>query len=598
MSLIGILAAAWVLGGLILARLWPGGDPTGTVLRMLAGISAAALLTLAAGSYSLNLAQALLYGTGFAGLAWELTRKEKTDTVWPTVTWPVSYFERACAGAVGLSLFFAFLSALAPVTGWDAAVAHLALPQDYVRAGQIVLNPGNVYSGYPQFMHGLYAVALAGGGETSATLINWTMAALACAAIFRLGCALDGPRTGWLAAAMLATAPIFLDQADNPSIDLAFTALVLGAMVALARFFETERWGTLILAALLAGSACGVRHTGYVVCVLLTVGVLIGPGSKQFRSALLFAAVALLCMLPWMVRSWLVAGNPFFPFLGNVFSSPIVHVGVSDFGAHETVGKTGGVGILALLRFPWDIVMRPGDYDGWSKSPGGLVLALGVPGLVLGGYGARALGVFGAAGGVFFFFFQRFARYLLPFFAPIYVVAALGVNRFGRGKRLVLAMVAVYIVYGLTIHAAAVHFKVPAAFRAESRSDYLHRRVERYAAFDYVNTHCNDGGAVLTVDQRSYYLDPPAFQNHWDMQQLITMPPLWQYYWLYDRGIRYVMVPVEFVEESGALRPLAPVFDAWRKDKTHFTLLEKLTIPRPSGGLEHVEIYRFEFEEE
>ena len=87
--------------------------------------------------------------------------------------------------------------------------------------------------------------------------------------------------------------------------------------------------------------------------------------------------------------------------------SPIDHIAITAPGTHESIDRARGISFVALLRFPWDIIMRPQDYDGWSKSPGGMVLILGLPGLFLGGWRARILGAYSALGGGLFFFFQR-----------------------------------------------------------------------------------------------------------------------------------------------------------------------------------------------
>ena len=83
--------------------------------------------------------------------------------------------------------------------------------------------------------------------------------------------------------AILATAPIFMDQAGGVGIDLPFTAFIVLALAALATWRDTQlnRW--LLIAALLAGSACGIRHTGVLTSVLLGVGVLMIAPEQRMR---------------------------------------------------------------------------------------------------------------------------------------------------------------------------------------------------------------------------------------------------------------------------------------------------------------------------
>ncbi len=98
----------------------------------------------------------------------------------------------------------------------------------------------------------------------------------------------------------------------------------------------------------------------------------------------------------------------------------------------------------------------------------------------------------------------------------------------------------------------------------------------------------------MTADQRSYYLDAPAYQNHWGMKRLAALPYAKQLRWLEEHGIRYVMVPMDYLARSGAISELRPMFDAWAQDDGHFALMERLVLPDPRGeGVQRVEFYRF-----
>lgn len=594
MGLLAILGGAWLSGGWLARR---AGLPPTVEARLVAALAASAALTpllAALAAWSLPGAQAALAVLVGALLLAPRPGAAGTGPAPPPVSEPWSPFERVCAAAVGLSLAATLLSALAPATAWDAAVAHLALPADYARLGRMVPNPGNVYSGYPHFAHTLFALAHYPGLEKSTTLFAWSLGALACLAAGVLGARVAGRRVGWIAAAILATAPVFVDQGGAVGVDLVFAAYTAAALCALFAWRDTRHAPWLWMAALIAGASCGIRHTGLLAALFLALAVPFAARDRRARHAAVFGAAAFAAAAPWLLRAWWVTGNPVFPFLAEWFPSPAFpHIGITALGAHETVARGGGIGIAGLLRFPWDIVMRPAQFDGWSKSPGVLVLALGLPGLVVGGPRARALGIFSVAGIAAFYAFQRFARYLLPFFLPMMVVAAVAAERIRPLRWPVRALLAATFAHGLLLHAAAIHFKVPVTLGMQSRDEYLTQRIERYPAFQWANRHLNDGGVLLTVDQRSYYLDPPAFQNHWAMNALAEMPPEAQRAWLAARGIRHLMIPMGLLAESHALAPFRGVVDAWRRDTAHFERLETIHVPRRDGGTERVEFYRF-----
>lgn len=596
MSLLIILIAAWGAGSLVLARL-PLADPVvACCFRLLAGLAVAALIALAVGSVSLMAAWSAL--TALAALTvLRSLRIPSTGPGWTDAFAGLSPIEKGAIAAMLSAWVLTLLGALAPATGWDGAVAHLALPAAYDRLGHIAIQPGNVYSGYPHAVHALYAVAYLGQRELPASLLNWTFGALACGAVYSLGRQIGTRQTGLVAAAILATAPVFMDQAGNISIDLAFVAFSTAALAAAFAWAARGETGWIALAGALAGASCGVRHTGYLVCLLLALGIgalTLYRRNDRGVTLLCFCAVTILAASPWLFRSWLVTGNPFFPMLLSWFPpAPIDHIAVSAPGIHESIAGSTGLGLLPLLRFPWDIIMRPALFDGWNKSPGGLVLILGVPGLVLGGARAWWLGGFSAAGGFAFFYFQRLARYLLPFFTPMMVVAALAVERFTRGRWIVLAALFGAFAYGLVLHAAAIHFKIPVLLGRETRAEYLRERVERFEAFEFANRTLA-GGTVLTLDQRSYYLYMPTFQNHWSLKRIATEPLEAQLRWLKEQGIRYVMVPEDFIKHSGALSgEIAAMIDSWSRTPAHFALVAPpLQLPRRNGGgVEQVAFY-------
>jgi hypothetical protein len=240
--------------------------------------------------------------------------------------------------------------------------------------------------------------------------------------------------------------------------------------------------------------------------------------------------------------------------------------------------------------------MRPSDFDGWNKSPGGLVLALGIPGLLLGGRAAWTLGGFSIFGGAVFYFFQRFARYLLPFFGPMMIVAAAVPNRSRRLRWIALAVLFASGVAGLGLHAAALSVKLPVIIGKVDRDTYLAARVERYEAFAHANQIWQRGGKILSLDQRTYYLDPPSYQNHWGLIETRSMPLADQVAWLRAQGIAYVLLPLDFVRESGVLRDeLMPMLQAWRNAPEYFTLVHTMQTPRRDAkGLETIEFYALE----
>jgi hypothetical protein len=253
-----------------------------------------------------------------------------------------------------------------------------------------------------------------------------------------------------------------------------------------------------------------------------------------------------------------------------------------------------GLSLIDLMRFPWDLIMHPDRYDGWAKSPGGLVLLLGPPGFFLGSRKARLLGAFSIAGGVVFFYFQRLARYILPFFTPMMVLAGVAACRLDRLRKPISILLVVTFLFGLALGAASISFKIPVALGFESREDYLSRRVERYEVFQWLNENLSEDTTVLTFDPRGYFIDRSTYQNFEILQVLRPMTLPEQAAWLHERGIGYVVYPVAYFEESPWFYEEGYLDDIerWKSAPGFLEEIAILNISRPrADDIERVEVY-------
>ena len=597
MAFLVLMAAAGVLGEFALRPLGLNtvGSVEGVAYRWYTGLVLCAVIVLVLGSYSLLWAQTglILVAAGGLLLLWRFPRTHAERPARASFSWLEWFFIAVC----GVAFALAAVTALAPPTSWDATTAHLALPADYAREGRIYFEEGNAYGGYPHLLQVLTAYAYGQSGETTAALVSWAFGPLACAALYALTARLSGREAGLIAAAMLATAPIFFDQVGAFGIDMPYAGAATAALAALLALHGTgeRRWA--VLAGILAGSAAGMRHTGYLTAALLLVGVMIVAPRARWQTAAIIAAVTIAAAAPWLIRSAVATGNPFHPFFASVFAPgrwPVDQT--TALLQHESVR---GEGVISFLRFPWDVVMRPMLYDGWNKSPGGWVLILGVPGLIIGGARARWLGAYAITGGIVFYFFQRFARYLLPFFMPAMAIAALAAVRLRPLRGLIVALLIVGFVFGLALGGAAAAMKIPAIWGQQSRNEFLAARIERYPAFVWVNQNLPGEGKIFTLDPRSYYLEQPAWQHFEILQFLREWPLEQQLAWLEQHDIRYIFYPRDYVDETPAFtaKGYDDVLNAWRGDTAHFERLHVLNLPRArAAGNERVEIYEVHYD--
>ena len=574
------------------------------LFALLCGLIACAVWVIGAGSVSLTVAFGGVATFAIASLVYQVIRRTRGERIVSNANFDhptallqrvheLDALERVSLVAVSGGLLMAFISALAPVTNWDAGAAHLALPAAYARAGSIGVLEANNYSAYPHLAHALFALSYGSGSEWSTGLVSWVFAALGVGFAYCLGARLANRKAGLIGAAALATAPVFADQAGTPSIDLVFACIVLAAIVALVVWRQEDQSAWLLVAGFLAGSACGVRHTGYLTAALLIIGVLlVSPRHQRYWTAL-FAFTIIAGAAPWLMRSWVTVGNPFFPFFASVFGTwGAFDADVASLASHDSMRAWG---VWEFLRFPWSVVMAPDAFDGWSSNPGVLVLLLGVPGIMFGGRRAVLIGLFCLAGISAMFFFRQHVRYLLPFFLPMMALAGVGVVRIPVARRTVAGIVVGAFALGLAVQAAAIHYKVPVVLGMESRDAYLGERIERYSAFQWVRENLPEDAVVLSLDPRAYYFDRDCYQNFEGLKALIGVDADTETEWFDRHAIDYVFYPENYVLQSPGFREtgVQTVVDGWRSDRGRFALIASLEMDCARGpGTELVEIYR------
>jgi hypothetical protein len=111
----------------------------------------------------------------------------------------------------------------------------------------------------------------------------------------------------------------------------------------------------LLLAGVLAGLAMSLKYTS-IITPLLLIGLLLWPYRHDWRSAwrpwLMFALPAGLVVAPWLIKNWLLTGNPVYPFLlaGQFWDS-------YRAAAYGETGTGIGLNPIAILRLPYDLTI-------------------------------------------------------------------------------------------------------------------------------------------------------------------------------------------------------------------------------------------------
>ncbi len=160
--------------------------------------------------------------------------------------------------------------------------------------------------GWPAFLGGIFV--LTGPSFAVVKAVNLVLWALTTGLVYALGRRLGGRSVGLVAGALIAVAPTVTVFAMRGSSEALFIPLLLGACL----LVETDEGGLpslgrAALAGALLGLAILVRSTAILVPFLIALWLLRRrPARESWRPAAAAAAVAVLVLVPWMVRNAVV----------------------------------------------------------------------------------------------------------------------------------------------------------------------------------------------------------------------------------------------------------------------------------------------------
>lgn len=265
-------------------------------------------------------------------------------------------------GLFALTALFAvfWIGVLAPETGPDALGVRVALPAIYLRQGRISAIPAMTGSYMAITGEIIYLLIMPLAGLMAAKVIQFGLAVLLVASayvdIFKFRS--RGNLPVWLLGFWGST--IIWWQLFHGFTDLTQLFFYYSCLLALWFWLDqTNQPLWLIISGILGAAATTVKFNG--AGALLIVGLIVvivtlyqtRSANQLLKNGLTLALPVALCLLPWWTRSYLLTGNPIFPFANGFFKSPLVQA--------ELVAVHYGVGLAFpdILTVPWGIFFEP-----------------------------------------------------------------------------------------------------------------------------------------------------------------------------------------------------------------------------------------------
>ena len=453
--------------------------------------------------------------------------------VWSNVRWRVSLsgqrmFYWGLLGILAVHLLLNLLAALAPATGVDSLLYHLAVPAIYLQKGGMVQLPSIYPSNWPFTVQMTFLYALWLRGDAVAQLLNFWSVVLTILGLYGLTRRWCSARAALLAVALYVSISDVTYQSSVALTDVMAALFLLLSVAALVIWLEQRQDRWLVFAGVLAGWFAGSRisNAGLVIGLGLALGLLViqRVRSHQWHAAVravfLFGVCAFLVTLPWYLRSWAYTGNPVYPYLYSLFGGRYFSAEAAAYNTELNLYKTLGPRSPAgFLKMPWVLTVDPKQYRSGTLGP--VVLAC-LPLLLL--YRRKlppwtglALLFVLVSTPIWYLTYTRL-RSLLPVVMVLIILLAMAIDSLQadhnscRMLRLSVTLsIALWLVVGLGNNWRTHGDAVLAVVGVKDRESYVDAELRStgfdwYRDYQYLNRVLPEDANVLIWDERGYYL--------------------------------------------------------------------------------------------
>jgi len=238
-------------------------------------------------------------------------------------------------------LLAAALLALTPTLDADGLGYHLTVPKRWLTSGQLAYLPTYPNSNMPMGVEMLFTIALAIAGDAAAKLLHFSLGLSGAIGLYLAGRRLSGPMLGATAVVLYLFGPVGVANLLGWAyLEGATSFASIAATLAWMIWFQERRDGWLRCAFALAGVGVSFKITAGLFPIALSGLTFVCWWSDKRQARIdgrpgvaplpwfSLAALSVLPVTPWLARSAVVTGNPFFPLFSRVLHS-------RDFSAEQ-----------------------------------------------------------------------------------------------------------------------------------------------------------------------------------------------------------------------------------------------------------------------
>lgn len=491
----------------------------------------------------------------------------------------------------GLLVLLMIFRALTPPHAVDEAIYHLASVKRFIGAGSLTplydIAQGNTH----MLVHMLYVPCLMMGADSAAKLLSVGFALTIALALYAYARRFFDERTGYLAALAFFGAGMVVEVAITARIDVTLAGVLFVATYAMTVYLEQRLPKWLWLSAFLSGGAVATKLTA-----LIWVGALglvylfetLRKGSarervRQFGLGVCYFLIVLAVVSPWLIKNYAYFHHPLYPFakgetVNDQKSEPVAYFGPAEeakldqyFQGAQTrnprlSGRIGEILGQAAARSPehhplqfWGYFTNPMLYNVGEPFHTPNYLFILCPLFLLFGRDRKLIWL--SICSVIFFVIMAWsawtARYLLPVFPPLTLIAAYTVIRITQWLETkmaiakVLPTLALLVTTGLAGYAEVSqlirHRELNYFNGSLSRADFMNQ-IFYYPCIRYTNENTPTDAKIFMMGsqmgydvQRPYVADTSWESTPWRRLMLKGLSPQGVRDAMKSQGITHVL---------------------------------------------------------
>lgn len=415
-----------------------------------------------------------------------------------------------------IAFIFSFLQCFVPPISNDALAYHLAHPKAFVESGRVAYLPNSRESLWPYQMEMLFTLGLLLRGTALAQLFHWLFYPLTALLCFFLAERIIKKGSGIWALLVFVFTPAVFAQSSQAYVDVAFAFYIFASLYL---FCLHKNPKAAFASGLFSGAALGIKYLALGSSAVMAV-LWLWAGTKRLKSFFYFALGALLIGAVWYLRSWIILGNPVYPFFSGIFGGQ---------GYATSIGNVNGLGKtpLAYLMLLWNLTFKPALFGGEIIGPAYLLFLpflLGVAKKIsaLGKY----LLFFCSSYSIFLFTQSQQVRFFISLLPVLALGAGYAIYVLVKKDSFIKNTTIAFMTALLLCHSALFIYRSIPSLKVlighQSERDYLLERERSFAFTDFLNAHALPDQKIFnTADIRSFYSEIPTvvdgepLRNEW-----------------------------------------------------------------------------------